>query len=395
MRLMLNLCALMGSAVARLIEARAERIEDPVRRLRYLRRMMALPVVTGDFHAPAVGSWRVAALGLLVLLSLSWKWIPVTSGHATPAAQGVVIAKSVEPVSASRIASVQRVWLVDQQRQYELYSNGLRVERKYETNHFPRRYYLFPRSGKGNPVPATRPAGIIFHTTESSLAPFESIHNGTLRRFGANLLEYASGHHLYNYIVDRFGRVYRVVKDSDVANHAGYSAWADQEHVYVKLNQSFIGISFEGSSTNIASDPIINDAQVHSTKLLTQMLRAAYDIRAENCVTHAQVSVSPASWRIGYHTDWLAHFPFEQIGLPNNYSLPLPSVVLFGFGHEAEYLERADLSLSRSVLEGEEHLRRKALSASLPADRYRAGLRRQFSVLSEAMRQFTIAKETD
>ena len=31
----------------------------------------------------------------------------------------------------------------------------------------------------------------------------------------------------YNFLIDRFGRVYRVVQESDAANHAGNSIWAE------------------------------------------------------------------------------------------------------------------------------------------------------------------------
>ena len=71
------------------------------------------------------------------------------------------------------------------------------------------------------------------------------------------------------------------------------------------------------------------------------MLRARFGIPAVNCVTHAQVSVNPSDRRVGYHTDWSYGFPYEQIGLPDNYSRTLPSVALFGFVCDRAYLETA------------------------------------------------------
>ena len=60
------------------------------------------------------------------------------------------------------------------------------------------------------------------------------------------MLEYARAHRLYNYLIDRFGRTYRIVRDEFEANHAGNSVWSDGRSVYVNLSASFIGVCFEG-----------------------------------------------------------------------------------------------------------------------------------------------------
>ena len=39
-------------------------------------------------------------------------------------------------------------------------------------------------------------------------------------RLGESLLEYVRRGRAYHYLIDRFGRVYRVVAESDAANHA-------------------------------------------------------------------------------------------------------------------------------------------------------------------------------
>ena len=49
-------------------------------------------------------------------------------------------------------------------------------------------------------------------------------------------------------MIDRFGRVFRIVRESDSANHAGNSVWADQHWVYVNLNESFFGVAFEAQT---------------------------------------------------------------------------------------------------------------------------------------------------
>jgi hypothetical protein len=56
------------------------------------------------------------------------------------------------------------------------------------------------------------------------------------------------------------------------------------------------------------------------------------------CVTHGLTSVSPKQKLIGYHRDWARGFPFEAFGLPDQYAQPLPSVAIFGFGYDDEFL---------------------------------------------------------
>jgi hypothetical protein len=41
---------------------------------------------------------------------------------------------------------------------------------------------------------------------------------------------------------------------------------------------------------------------------------------------------------IGYHLDWARGFPFAAFGLPDLYAQPLPSVALFGFNYDGEFL---------------------------------------------------------
>jgi len=145
----------------------------------------------------------------------------------------------------------------------------------------------------------SEPAVIVYHTTESHLAPFEGDQNRMLRRAGEGLLEYASRRRSYHFVIDRFGRVFRVVRESDYANHAGNSVWADQYWIYIKLNQSFLGVAFQARSKPDGLKPPVNAAQVYAGRVLTEMLRARYGIPVSNCVAHAQVSVNPANYGVG------------------------------------------------------------------------------------------------
>src|SRR5262249_40275604 len=139
----------------------------------------------------------------------------------------------------------------------------------------------------GAPERATSPAGIVFHTTESRIAPFEAEQNAALKKLGESLLEYVRRTRSYHFVIDRFGRVYRIVPENQVAYHAGHSVWADDRHAYVNLNESFIGVSFEAA--NRESEPAeMSPAQARSGEMLVELLRRRYRISAADCVTHAQ-----------------------------------------------------------------------------------------------------------
>jgi hypothetical protein len=369
------------------VERRASRIGDPVARLGYLRRSTRVPARFAKL--PKLGVQRlVAGTALMVAALLVWRWVP-TTGAVAPNHQpntGAVSGQAPAPV-----------WMVEQKREFELYSNGLRVERPYETSNVPRGFVAFARRKDARPDHETRrePIGIVYHTSESRLAPFDDEHTQALRQNSKALLEFAHKGHLYHYVIDRFGRVWRVVPESDAAAHAGYSIWADGEWIYINLNHSFLGIAFEGQNTDAESAPKVTAAQVRSARSLTEMLRARYRIRAENCVTHVQVSVSPVANQVGYHTDWVANFPFAELGLPNNYQQPLPSMVLFGFEYEQALLEGSSPELAKALMQGENQFRRAAEAAALTEVQYRKTLRKEYRRVSALAKEFAPAKESD
>ena len=205
------------------------------------------------------------------------------------------------------------------------------------------------------------PAGIVFHTTESHMAPFEEEQNGTLRRAGEGLLEFVRRNHSYHFVIDRFGRVFRIVREGDYANHAGHSVWADQNWIYLNLNQSFFGVAFEATSRpedRPARECRSSARGAHSHR---NAARALQDRWRQNCVTHAQVSVNPANRRAGYHTDWAANLPFHELGLTDNYQRPLPSVLLFGFTAD-DHCSRtpAAHALGRRIEAAEDMIRQQA-----------------------------------
>ena len=211
-----------------------------------------------------------------------------------------------------------------------------------------------------------------------SLASFAQEHSGWMRRQSLDLLTYAQRRRLYHYVVDRFGRVHRIVEESDVADHAGHSLWADSEAVHVNLNASFLGVAFEARTWGETNADLLSPAQLHAGRVLTDLLRSKYRIAPENCVTHAQVSVNPFNSHLGFHSDWARGFPFASLGLPDNYLQPLPSVSLFGFSYEPAFFEAAGPSLRAALLRAAAEVERQATARNLTTARWRAALRQRY-----------------
>jgi hypothetical protein len=272
------------------------------------------------------------------------------------------------------------VWQVEQTGDSEVYSNGLRIDTRFTVANRPRLYTAFQRDGTSSVsrVRRSQPAGIVYHTTESCQAPFEAQDTPVLKRLGESLLEYVRRKRAYHYLIDRFGRVYRVVAESDTAYHAGYSVWADDEWFYVNLNEGFLGISFEAQTSPGQTEGVVSPAQVRAAAMLTEMLRSRYQIPAGNCVTHAQVSVNPSNMLVGYHTDWAAGFPFAELGLPDNYQRALPSLWAFGFDCEPAWLASSGNRMSSGVKLAEQDIVRRAAAGGMRPAAYRKALREQY-----------------
>jgi hypothetical protein len=294
------------------------------------------------------------------------------------------IAKFGAPLVAPQPAAVVlappgEIWIVENGSDHETYSNGLRIDSRFSTPNRPRSYLAFPAAHpEQRGERRTVPAGIVFHTTESLLVPFDSRENIRIQRIGESLLEYVRRRRSYNFVIDRYGRVYRLVPEQDAANHAGYSVWSDADYVYLNLNESFIGVAFETQTAAGQDEAQVTSAQVQSAAMLTNMLRRRYGIPAGNCVTHAQVSVNTANLQIGYHLDWASAFPFRAIGLPDNYTVPLPAVAVFGFGYDPGFARRAGDRMYREAELGDHQLRERAAEAHVEPAAYRRTLQQRY-----------------
>lgn len=329
---------------------RARQIDDPVARLRYLRHT----AVGEPPRARHLCGLAAISLCLLIPARASRQAQSLPPG---PAVAVQAFAPLVRPT----------VWLVQTTNTEELYSNGLRISTEFTVSYHPRSYLLYRAESSDR---SQKPAGILFHSTESHVAPFEAEHNRVLQRVGRSLVAYVRDHRAYHYVVDRFGRVYRIVEDGCSADHAGNSVWSWEGRACLNLNHAFLGVAFEGRT----DDPL-SAAQIRSGSVLVEMLRARYSILAANCLTHAQVSLNPANMRVGWHTDWARNFPFAALGLPDNYQLPVAAVAEFGFGFDPGYLDAAGEGLWIGLHRAE--LLQKAGPAS------RAELQRRFAHLRE------------
>lgn len=357
------------------IDRLAGRIGDPVLRLKFLKAMAPPAGPCGRRRRRAfLRTLLVASLAALLLVSVF-----LVRATAREESAPAPAPRAARPPALAPAASPPEVWLVEKSADSETYSNGLRIENRSAVANHARSYAAFPAGGE--PAGAERrsePAGIVFHTTQSRQAPFEARQNPVLKRLGESLLDYVRRRRAYNFLIDRFGRVHRVVAESDAANHAGHSVWADGQWLYVNLNESFLGVSFEAETEAEGAGAAASPAQVRAAAMLVEMLRARYKIAAVNCVTHAQVSVNPSNMRVGYHTDWASGFPFEQLGLPDNYARPLAALVEFGFEYDPAFLRWAGTRLQTGAELAEETVRKRAAGAGLRLPAYRKLLRARY-----------------
>jgi len=357
------------------IESAARRIHDPLNRLRFLqssaRQFADFPKARhGAIHALVSHNRKLQ----FFLFSLAAIMVFGLFAVFTPSSRATALPPARPPVEMAPAAPPPEVWLVETNGVEESYSNGLRIDNRFSVSHYPRSYLAFPADRVSPAVQRRDPAGIVFHSTESHIEPFESGKNRELRRAGESLLEYVKRKTAYHFVVDRFGRVFRIVAEADSADHAGASVWADGEWLYVNLNAGFLGVALEARTEPGQTESGASPAQLRATAMLVEMLRSRYHIPAANCVTHAQVSVNTQNSQAGYHTDWASSFPFGQVGLPDNYGQALPAVWAFGFFAGPEFRTAAGTRIAESIDIAEEALRATAASEGSTPGAYRKRL---------------------
>jgi hypothetical protein len=342
--------------------------------------LFALGALLAVLAFSVAGQWsfRAAAAGLRQVAKLSEKGV---------GARGNLVRLDTATRAAAPLTAPDRIWLVEKRTDSELWSNGLRITTTHETRGEPRSYLALPRSGDALPRPGSEPIGIVYHTTENDMAPFEPDFNRSILETTENLLGYLRRRGLYNYLIDRFGRVYRIVRDSDAASHAGKSVWGDDLHLYLNLNDSFIGVSFETRwSPRSGGVDVLTAAQIQAGTMLTHMLRARFEIEDINCTTHGLVSVSPGPMLIGHHRDWAKGFPFEAFGLADKYQVTLPSVSELGFRYGPTFAEEVD-GLWPGLLLADQDLERRAGHQGIAVAALRLRQRDRYFELVETLRR--------
>lgn len=351
----------------------AKRIGDPVIRLRFLK--YVAPQVARHPGRRVVRA--IAVLSICLTAALLLVFVARSGVKTKPAAAVPVQPKPPAPPSDRHAADIG---LLQNESGVEIYSNGLRIDgRSVVPNH--RRFYLvFPvdRHEVKGAIESSKPAGIVFHTTESRNPRIEDPDDRSTRRREESLVDYVRRRRAYHFLIDRLGVVHRIVAESDAANHAGYSVWADETSVYINLNESFLGVSFEADTQPGQVQAPVTEAQIHAAVLLTSMLRARYAIPAANCVTHAQVSVNPTNMRVGYHTDWASSFPYDALELPNNYARASAAIAMFGFEYDPNFLHWAGTQLYAGVESGDRQFREHARRAGMTQAAYRKSLQKRY-----------------
>jgi N-acetylmuramoyl-L-alanine amidase-like protein len=286
--------------------------------------------------------------------------------------------------SFPEFVSNKKVYLFGKEGEYEKWSNGCNISTKYETDNHPRAYYAIPRGSETNgdqfSEKSDKIVGILYHTPENPMFDLTPDNTKRIQNSSRELMEDVRNHKKYNYLINRIGDIYRIVRDDQVAYHAGDSLWADANNYYVWLNESFIGVCFESKFDGASSlDQILTEPQINSGRRLTEVLRAKYNIDDANCTTHGLVAVAPDEMLIARHHDWVHFFPFEAMGLSNKYKVRPPSIIDYGFTHNEEVLAK---KLGGKLWEGaamaEEEFNRRAAREHISPDDLRSKLRDRY-----------------
>ena len=291
------------------------------------------------------------------------------------------------------------IWLVEKTKDVETYSNRLQIITSFCVENIPRSYVVFPKKTDALPGEehlSTKVRGILYHASEGDMAPFRPEKNRLLKKYSSQLLKYVCRKKGYHYLIDRFGRVYRIVREEDAAFHAGNSVWANEDSIFLNLNHAFIGICFEGKGfeevyepgstkprIRVVDETTITKAQIQSGKELTDWLRFHYRIHQGNCVPHSIASVYPKNRLIGYHLDLAHGFPFDRFSLGNKYKEMIPSIIEFGFKGDRYFRETLNGNVWPGVNRSEEYLKKKAEQAGTSVRDYRKKLNLRFDRYSD------------
>jgi hypothetical protein len=84
----------------------------------------------------------------------------------------------------------------------------------------------------------------------------------------------------------------------------------------------------------------------------------------------------------GYHQDWATGFPFEKVGLPNNYLTPVPALIFFGFQYDGFGYDPSQpappVGIYAGIASAEKNLRETAAARGVKPGTWRKALERQY-----------------
>jgi hypothetical protein len=80
----------------------------------------------------------------------------------------------------------------------------------------------------------------------------------------------------------------------------------------------------------------------------------------------------------GLHVDWAAGFPFEALGVTDNYTVPSPLLWGLGFDYDARFTGKAGEPLRAAIADAEAILAAKAAAAGISRAAYKERLRESY-----------------
>ena len=88
-----------------------------------------------------------------------------------------------------------------------------------------------------------------------------------------------------HYLINRKGRVIQLVKDQNIAWHAGKSKWKK----FINLNKNSIGIELENKGHQFGYQKFTKD-QIKNLITLCKQIKKKYKIKTENFLGHADIA---------------------------------------------------------------------------------------------------------
>ena len=88
-----------------------------------------------------------------------------------------------------------------------------------------------------------------------------------------------------HYLINRKGRIIQLVKDKNIAWHAGKSKWGK----FTNLNKNSIGIELENKGHQFGYQKFTED-QIKNLIILCKKLKKKYKIKTENFLGHADIA---------------------------------------------------------------------------------------------------------